>query len=114
MLWIVGIIVVFVLVLLVRAARFKPPVAEKAVPIDWDIDQDAAVEHLAAMIRCKTVSYKEEELIDWKEFEAFQALLAERFPRIHSACTLEKIGKTGLLYHLPGKAADRPSVCMAH
>ena len=69
---------------------------------------------MADMIRCKTVSNRDETLVDWAEYSKFQELLKERFPNIHKKCQLEKVGKTGLLYYLPGRSSDKPSVCMAH
>ena len=33
---------------------------------------------------------------------------------IYEKCSFYKIGKTGLLYHLQGESAEKPSVCMAH
>lgn len=113
--WILlGIVLLFILVLIVRTLRFKPlaqpPVAEAPV----SLDHDKIVQDMADMIRCATVSYPEEERIDRREFAKFEALLAERFPRIYAACSFEKIGKTGLLFLLKGRSSEKPSVCMAH
>ncbi len=109
-----ALLIVFILVILIRTLRFRPaplePIREEPVPLD----HDKIVADMVDMIRCKTVSNRDEALVDRAEFAKFEALLKERFPRIHQACTLEKIGKTGLLYRLPGKASDKPSVCMAH
>lgn len=104
----------FLAVILIRAARFKPrkEAAVTAEPVK--LDRNKIVADMADMIRCKTVSDRDAALVDWSEFDKFRSLLAERFPRIHAACRLERIGTTGLLYHLPGKASDQPSVCMAH
>ena len=113
-----GAVLVFLCVLLVRTLRFRPAdePARPASPVT--VDRDKIVADMADMIRCKTVSYRDDSLIDWGEFARFQALLAERFPRIHQHCTLEKaplgVGQTGLLYHLPGRSHEKPVVLMAH
>jgi len=93
--WILlGIFLLFVLILVIRALRFKPevlpPVAEEPVALD----HDKIVQDMADMIRCATVSYQDEDLIDRNEFAKFEALLPERFPRIYAACSFEKVGKT--------------------
>ena len=104
----------FIAVILVRTLRFKPEETAPANPEELHLNEEKIVADMVEMIRCKTVSHRDESLVDWAEFDKFQELLKERFPLIHKAATLEKIGKTGLLYHLPGKASDKPSVCMAH
>lgn len=113
--WIIlAAVILFVLVLVVRTWQFRPQ-EEKTVEIEKiPVDEEKIVNDMVSMIQCKTISYKDESLTDWKEFEKFQRLLAERFPRIHEKTTLEKIGKTGLLYCLKGKSSEKPSVCMAH
>jgi len=113
--WVIfDVVLCFVLIVLIRTLLFRPaplaPVPEAPVALD----EEKIVADMADMIRCKTVSYDDESLIDWAEYEKFQALLKERFPLIHAKCTLIKLGKTGLLYHLPGKSSENPSVCMAH
>ena len=58
------------------------------------LDRDKIVTNMVDMIRCKTVSYRDESLVDRKEFEKFESLLKARYPLIHSTCNLQKIGKT--------------------
>ena len=105
---------VLILIVLVRTITFKPqkldPVAQENIPLD----KDKIVADMVDMVRCKTISNRNEALVDRAEFEKFELLLADRFPLIHKNCDLKKIGKTGLLYFLKGKSCEKPSVCMAH
>ena len=113
--WVIlGLVVVFLAVILGRGAMFRPlPEPElQAEPVS--LNEEKITADMADMIRCKTVSYRDEEKIDRGEFRKFEALLQERFPLVYQACTFEKIGKTGLLYHLKGEKSTEPSVFMAH
>ncbi len=107
-------ILLLLAVILVRTLQFKPAKVEPAASEKITLDEDKIVTDMADMIRCKTVSYDDETLVDRAEFAKFEALLQERFPRIHDASSLTKLGKTGLLYHIPGRSAEKPSVMMAH
>lgn len=111
---ILAVIVVLAAVVVLRAIQFKPreEACPQAVPVT--MNKEKIVEDMADMIRCKTVSYRDESLIDKAEFARFEALLEERFPLIYKACTFQKIGKTGLMYHLKGRSDSEPSVFMAH
>lgn len=113
--WIIlGAVLVFVLVLVIRTLQFRPAEQEPVEIEEIAVNREKIVNDMVSMIQCKTVSHNDESLTDWKEFEKFQALLAERFPLVHEKATLEKIGKTGLLYCLKGKSSEKPSVCMSH
>ena len=101
-------------VVVVRALRFTPEAIEPANPDVIELDKEKIVADMVDMVRCKTVSYSEDELMEWEEYSKFQNLLKERFPLIHEKCTLEKIGRNGLLYYLKGKSSEKPSVCMSH
>ena len=115
MLWIIPVLIaVFFAVLLVRTLRFKPAAQEVIPDVSAELDKEKIVRDMQAMIRCKTVSYRDPSKMDLAEFEKFQALLTECFPLIHRRCSLQKLGQTGLLYHLPGKRHDKAGVCMAH
>ena len=107
-------VVLFLAVVLVRTLQFKPAVTEPAKPEALDLPKDKIIADMQDMIRCKTVSYQDESKIDQNEFNKFADLLAERFPKMHAAASLAKIGRSGLLYHLPGKSQGKPSVMMAH
>lgn len=113
--WIILIlIVIFILVIVVRAIAFKPNEME---PVNESIivtDRDKIIGDMVSMIQCKTISNRDEKLVDRKEFEKFELLLKERFPYVHKNCILQKVGKTGLLYFLKGNSSEKPSVCMAH
>jgi carboxypeptidase PM20D1 len=74
----------FAAVILIRAARFAPA-AEPAVPAaPVSADRDKIVRDMQDMIRCRTVSNRDEALVDRREFSRFEALLAERFPLLHA------------------------------
>ncbi len=104
----------FLAYLLIRTILFVPYDMPPAKGDKISLNEEKIITDMADMIRCKTVSNRDESLVDWAEFEKFQKLLEERFPKIHKNCTFKKIGKTGLLYHLAGKSQEKPSVCMAH
>ena len=111
---ILGIILVFLAVLAVRALLFKPlpqPQLE-ADPIDFD--KDAAVSALQKLVQCKTVSNVDPALEDDAEFEKLIDLLPELYPDILKVCTFTRFPDRGLLFHWKGKASDKPAVMMAH
>ena len=113
--WIVLLlIVVFAAILLIRTLRFTPR-PEQAVPATpIALNKEKITQDMIDMIRCRTISDPDPDQMDSAEFLRFQRLLQDRFPLIHSRCTLRQLGLNGLLYHLPGKLQDAPTVCMAH
>lgn len=111
---ILGVLCAFVTVLLIRAARFQPAAQEQVEPAATAVDEAGALAHMQAMIRVKTVSYRDKTLEDDSQFEAFVNLLPTLYPALHEALTLERVGSRGLLYRWAGKGRENPSVFMAH
>ena len=72
---ILGLVLVFLAVLVLRALMFnpKPQPQLDAEPIDFD--KDAAVSALQQLVRCKTVSNVDPSLEDNAEFEKLIASL---------------------------------------
>ena len=105
---------VLIAVVIIRTLLFRPRKASAAQAVEVLLDRDKIITDMADMIRCKTVSYRDDSLVDRAEFEKFEALLRERFPRIFAAAAFHKIGKTGLLFHLKGDSDVSPTVLMAH
>ncbi|MBQ3076866.1 MAG: M20 family peptidase [Clostridia bacterium] len=97
-----------------KTLRFRPAKPSPVSPAPVTVDRERAVENLAAMIRCKTVSSLDESRIDWTEFERFEALLKERYPLVHATARKEKVGRTGLLYCVKGASSTAPTVLMSH
>lgn len=113
--WIIfGAIFAFVAIILIRTIQFKPEKQEMVDIKPVVLNEEKVVQDMVDMIRCKTISNRDESLVDRAEFAKFEALLTERFPLIHEKCEFEKVGKTGLLYFLKGKSSEKPSVYMAH
>ena len=109
-----GLLVLFLAVILTRAALFRPRPQTPVESVEVTVDEQKVTADLQDMIRCRTVSYRDHSREEAAEFDRFRALLVERFPRIHSAATLHHIGRNGLLYHLKGRSSDSPTVLMAH
>lgn len=111
---ILAVIAVFIAVILVRTITFTPKAETTPEIIDWEIDGDKAVDHLAQMIRCKTVSYDDTSLEDNAEFDKFKALLREFYPNVFEKCEYEEVGRRGIFIKIKGKGNGQPSVFMAH
>lgn len=112
---ILGIILVALIgYILIKASLFKPYKEEEVIPFEVNIDKDKALNNLAEMIRCRTISYTDTSLEDTREFEKFRELLKDKYTIVHENCEFNRIGRTGLLYHWKGKSNEKPTVYMAH
>ena len=72
------------------------------------------VEKLQALVRIPTVSHRDPARLDVAAFDTFLEQLAHHFPVLHARLELTRIDTHGLLFHWPGRAAERPVVLMAH
>ncbi|MDO4565881.1 MAG: M20 family peptidase [Oscillospiraceae bacterium] len=109
-----ALLALFLIVILARAVAFKPREETAGEVFEVEVNQERAVESLAMMIRCRTVSSRDRALRDESQFEKFRELLKTRYPLIHKTCTLERIEETGLLYRWSGLKSEEPTVLMAH
>ena len=117
MLYLISILIViaaFVAVLLVRTLNFKPKENAQIIEGEVVFDKDRAVETLQELVRFKTVSYKESELENDKEFKKLIKALPKLYPTVFKTCSLKLSEERGLLFLWEGKKHDNPSVMMAH
>jgi carboxypeptidase PM20D1 len=79
------------------------------------VDEQAAAESLAAAVRAKTVSSREDAALNTDQFELLQAHLQSRYPLLHATLKREVVGGLSLLYTWPGSdPAAKPILLMAH
>ena len=109
-----GALAAFLAVVLVRTLRFTPKPQPPLDPQTLDFDKDAAVDALAQLVRCKTVSYSDHSLEDDGEFEKLIALLPKLYPNVFKTCSFQQLPDRALLFRWPGKKAENPSVMMSH
>ena len=117
-----------VAVLVTRAVLHRPEIkviVENEAAVERKVNAESAAEHLAEMIRCRTVSAGLKELQDknnnpsekeelYAEFLKFRNLLENLYPESHRILERELIGEHSLLYRWRGVSADKPLVLMAH
>ncbi len=113
--WIIlAIVVVFLAVILIRAALFTPKDAGQTEFEPVDFDRDAAVASLAELIKCRTVSYNDSSLEDDAEFEKLISKLPVLFPNVVKTCPMQRMDGRALLFRWKGKGDGNPAVLMAH
>lgn len=108
------IVVAFITFLLIRTLNFKPKSNAEILECNVEFDKDKSVENLRELVRFKTVSYKESELENEKEFKKLIKALPKLYPAVFKKCTLKLSEERGLLFLWEGKKHDAPSVMMAH
>jgi len=114
MLYALGIIGLFILILVIRALMFNPKERQAVASLDVTVNEDRAVDNFQAMIRCRTISYEDAGMKDESAFDDFRALLDERYPNVSKRCTKQFIEPAGVIYHWKGKGGDMPWVLMSH
>ena len=111
---ILGILAAFIAVVLVRTLTFKPKAQPAISDAEVTFDKDGAVNALAELIKCKTVSYSDHSREDDAEFEKLISKLPTLYPQVFAVCDFRQLPDRGLLFKWPGKAAGEPAVMMAH
>ena len=109
-----GLVVLFLGVILIRAAMFRPKKGPSEPGEAVSFDRDAAIRTLAELIKCRTVSNVDPALEDDGEFSKLISLLPGLYPRVFDVCSVDQLPGRALLLRWPGKSSDRPSVMMAH
>ena len=113
--WIIlGAVLLFLAVLVVRALMFKPRPARPVDETPVSFDTDGAVSALQKLVQCKTISYNDSALEDDAEFQKLIDLLPGLYPKVFEICSLLKLPDRALLFHWKGKRHDAPAVLMAH
>ena len=105
---------IFLAVILIRTAMFKPKEEEKRAIEKVEFDRAAAVDALAQLVRCKTVSNEDPAKEDDAEFEKLIGLIPLLYPHVAKTCPMQRMPYRGLLFHWKGKGDGKPSVLMAH
>ena len=109
-----AILVIFLAVLIIRAAAFKPKAQPEIDTSAIEFDKEKAARDLRELVKCKTVSYRDLSLEDDAEFEKLIALLPSLYPNVHRVCEFTRLPDRGLLYRFRGKSDSAPAVMMAH
>ncbi len=107
-------LLVFLAIVLIRAARFRPKAETPTVDAPENFDRNRATECLQALVRCKTVSYRDPSLEDDAEFEKLIALLPTLYPHVFATCEYRELPDRALLFRWKGQAEGEPAVLMAH
>jgi len=107
-------LLIFVAVIAIRTANFKPKPQPETNNEEIVFDKDSAVNALAELIRCKTISYSDPALEDDAEFEKLIAKLPELYPNVFKVCDFQQLPHRGLLFKWAGKTAGDPAILMAH
>ena len=84
---ILAVIVLFFAVIFIRALRFTPKPQPELSQEEVTFDKDAAVDALAQLVRCKTISYNDHSKEDEGEFQKLISLLPKLYPNVMSTPT---------------------------
>ncbi|MGN0559573.1 MAG: M20 family peptidase [Candidatus Fimenecus sp.] len=115
-LWtILGILGMFLVVTLVRAAFWTPEKNEFDPLPDEQVDVDKYRKDLSDAIKIKTISNVDVDKVDWNEFKRLHALFEERFPLVYKNLKCEEISLASLLFTWEGKNPDlEPIALLGH
>ena len=113
--WIIGCIVaLFLAVILLRAAMFRPKTQPDAAGAPLEFDRQKPIEALQKLVQCKTISCPDTALEDEAEFQKLIALLPTLYPAVFQACDFQQLPDRALLFRWPGQSTGNPAVMMAH
>jgi carboxypeptidase PM20D1 len=88
-----------------RQRNFPPP-----PPLA--VDADAVARSLATALQARTVSGLLDPTGTAQAFEQLQAHLRARYPKVHAALALERVGSHTLVYRWPGRDGKLPPVAL--
>lgn len=111
---ILGLVVIFIAVILIRTLTFKPLPQPKILDESADFKRDESIKALQELIKCKTVSYYDSSIEDDNEFKKLISLLPSLYPNVFKVCEFNQLPDRALLFKWAGKDKGKPTVLMAH
>lgn len=113
--WIIlGLVILFFAVLVIRALLFKPRPQRSKQAEAVAFDENAAVSALQKLVQCRTISDYDHANEDEPEFQKLIDLLPVLYPKVFAVCSFDRLPDRGLLLRWKGKKADAPAVMMSH
>ena len=109
-----GLLAIWIGVVAARTACFKPKPQPMVSDEVYDFNREKAVDALAQLVRCKTISYNDKAMEADEEFEKLISLLPELYPSVFRICDFRQLPDRALLLRWPGKREGNPTVLMAH
>ena len=115
-LWVLlGALVLLVVILAVNTLRKGSRQLDVAPIAVLPVDEAGAAARLGEAVRLRTTSSRDDAALNADQFRQLHALLAQRFPKLHSTLKREVVGDLSLLYTWQGSKADvKPILLMAH
>ena len=101
----------------IRTKRFTKAADPLQPPAEVEdrIPRQEVADHLAALVRCATVSNADPDLVDWNEFEKLHNCLREMYPNVHRVMEREQLGGYNLIYRWQGTDPSRkPIAFLSH
>ncbi len=109
-----ALLVIFLAVIILRAVAFKPKQGPRVIENPESFDKQRAADNLCALVRCKTVSYRDPALEDNAEFERLIDMLPSLYPHVFDTCEFKKLPDRALLFRWRGSSEGDCAVMMAH
>ena len=110
---ILGVFILLILVLVIRALLFKDEtIYQKEVE---DIkEKDDVVNKLGTLVKIKTISYEDKSKIDFTEYQKYIDKVKELYPLVFEKCEFTQTKEYAIKLKLKGESSENPTVLMAH
>ena len=109
-----GLLLLFVAVVAIRTALFRPKAQPQPDTDPVELDETACIHALQELVQCKTISYNDPSLEDEAEFQKLISKLPTLYPRVFEVCSVDSLPGRALLLRWPGKSGQTPTVLMSH
>ena len=109
-----GLLLLFVAVVAIRTALFRPKAQPQPDTDPVELDETACIHALQELVQCKTISYNDPSLEDEAEFQKLISKLPTLYPRVFEVCSVDSLPGRALLLRWPGKSGEAPTVLMSH
>ena len=110
---ILGVFILLILVLVIRALLFNDKtIYQKEVE---DIkEKDDVVNKLGTLVKIKTISYEDKSKIDFTEYQKYIDKVKELYPLVFEKCEFTQTKEYAIKLKLKGESSENPTVLMAH
>jgi carboxypeptidase PM20D1 len=112
---VLGLVLILLAVLVVRASMLKSRQVKAEPVTDLAVDANAVAQRLAGAVRFPTVSHEKGENVEAQAFLGLHEYLRTSFPLVHQTLKRETVADYSLLYTWPGRnPGQAPILLLSH